>query len=82
MKSATVFLTLAAPVAAVGFAIAQRLVASGGRASLWDKDPAALERARSKLGAGTDTRVVDVTSVQDVDAAAARTANEARGAAC
>jgi 3-oxoacyl-[acyl-carrier protein] reductase len=56
--------------AGIGFAIAQRLVASGGRASLWDLDAGALEKARSVLGAGTDTRIVDVSDAAAVTAAA------------
>ena len=64
--------------AGIGFAIARRLVASGGRASLWDRDAGALEKARSALGAGTDARVVDVSDAAAV-AAAARAAASALG---
>jgi 3-oxoacyl-[acyl-carrier protein] reductase len=55
--------------AGIGLAIAQRLVDSGGRVSLWDRDAAALEQARSALG-GADTRVVDVADPASVEAAA------------
>jgi len=55
--------------AGIGLAIAQRLVDSGGRVSLWDRDAAALEQARSALG-GADTRVVDVADAASVEAAA------------
>ena len=59
----------------IGLAIAQRLVASGGRVSLWDRDAAALEKARQALGGATDTRVVDVSNAARVDAAAIETAS-------
>jgi 3-oxoacyl-[acyl-carrier protein] reductase len=58
----------------IGFAIAQRLVASGGRASLWDRDSAALEKAKKSLGAAADARVVDVADADAVAAAAGATA--------
>ena len=59
----------------IGLAIAQRLVASGGRVSLWDRDAAALEKARQALGGATDTRVVDVSDAAGVDAGAIETAS-------
>jgi len=58
----------------IGLAIAQRLVQSGGRVSLWDRDTDALDKAKALLGPRTDTRVVDVTNVDAVDAAAKATA--------
>jgi len=58
----------------IGLAIAQRLVQSGGRVSLWDRDSDALDKAKALLGPRTDTRVVDVTNVDAVDAAAKATA--------
>jgi len=58
----------------IGFAVAQRLVASGARVSLWDRDAAALERAKVALGVGTDTRVVDVADAASVETAARTTA--------
>ena len=54
----------------IGLAIAQRLVASGGRVSLWDRDNDALEKAKELLGPRTDTRVVDVTNADAVDVTA------------
>jgi 3-oxoacyl-[acyl-carrier protein] reductase len=54
--------------AGIGLAVARRLVASGGRVSIWDRDAAALDRARSALG-GADTRVVDVADAASVEAA-------------
>ena len=58
----------------IGLAVAQRLVASGGRVSLWDRDADALETARGVLGADTDLRQVDVTSAEAVGNAAKATA--------
>jgi len=58
----------------IGFAIAKRLVASGGRVSLWDRDASALDAAKAALGGSSDTRVVDVADVASVDAAAKETA--------
>ena len=56
--------------AGIGLAIAQRLIASGGRVSVWDRDAAALEKAKVHLTAGVDTRVVDVADAASVDVAA------------
>ena len=56
--------------AGIGLAITQRLIASGGRVSVWDRDAAALEKAKVHLTAGVDTRVVDVADAASVDAAA------------
>jgi len=56
--------------AGIGLAIAQRLIASGGRVSVWDRDAAALDKARVALTADIDTRVVDVADAASVDAAA------------
>ena len=60
--------------AGIGFAIAQRLVASGATVSVWDRDAAALAAARSSLGAAAHMRVVDVADAASVDAAAKATA--------
>jgi 2-dehydro-3-deoxy-L-rhamnonate dehydrogenase (NAD+) len=59
--------------AGIGLAIAQRLVASGGRVSLWDKDSLALKGAQVALGNATETCVVDVSDAASVDAAAKAT---------
>jgi 3-oxoacyl-[acyl-carrier protein] reductase len=59
--------------AGIGLAVAQRLVASGGRVSLWDRDATALDQARGALGAATDARVVDVSDAASVEAAAQET---------
>ena len=52
----------------LGFAIAQRLLASGGRVTVWDRDEAGAAKAARELGAGAGFVVVDVaseTSVRD-----------------
>ena len=54
--------------AGIGLAIARRLVASGARVSLWDRDAAALAAAAQTLG-GAHTTTVDVTREDAVAAA-------------
>jgi 3-oxoacyl-[acyl-carrier protein] reductase len=54
--------------AGLGYAIAQRLLASGGSVSIWDRDLAAGRQAADRLGAGCTFVQVDVgdeTSVHD-----------------
>src|SRR4030095_2443120 len=62
----------------IGFAIAQRLVASGARVSLWDRDAAALSEAAGSLGSGTLTQALDVADPNAV-ARAAQDAERAFG---
>ncbi|MBS0321283.1 MAG: SDR family oxidoreductase [Proteobacteria bacterium] len=57
----------------IGFAIAERLTASGARVALWDRDAKALATARDKL-AGAHTVALDITDPAAVDEAAQRTA--------
>jgi NAD(P)-dependent dehydrogenase (short-subunit alcohol dehydrogenase family) len=57
----------------LGFAVAQRVLLSGGSVTLWDRDAAALERAQGLLGAYADTVQVDVADHASVVAAVART---------
>jgi len=52
--------------AGIGFAIAQRLVASGARVSLWDRDETALAQGAKSLGGSTHTVRVDVSDDTDV----------------
>lgn len=52
--------------AGIGFAIAQRLQASGARVSLWDRDAPALARAAGELGRETHTAHLDVTDEAQV----------------
>jgi 3-oxoacyl-[acyl-carrier protein] reductase len=62
----------------IGFAIAQRLLVSGARVCLWDRDGAALEAASKALGGSGEvrTRVLDLTRPDEVSAAAAWTRAE------
>lgn len=46
----------------LGFAIAERFLASGGTVTLWDINPEALAKAKAALGAGAHTVAVDVAS--------------------
>ena len=55
--------------AGIGFAVAQRLVASGARVSLWDRDSAALAKAAAALGSGTHVATLDVADEAQVNAA-------------
>ncbi|MGB3339791.1 MAG: SDR family NAD(P)-dependent oxidoreductase [Devosia sp.] len=47
----------------IGFAIAQRLIASGAQVSLWDMDAEALKLAVDGLGAAASSKLVDITDV-------------------
>jgi 3-oxoacyl-[acyl-carrier protein] reductase len=60
--------------AGLGFAIAQRMLASGATVTLWDRDEVALAGAAKALGAGVATVQVDVTSHSSVVQAVAQTA--------
>ena len=62
--------------AGIGFAIAQRLVASGARVSLWDRDDATLAQSAKALGAGTHTARLDVSDETDVRLAFDQTVRE------
>ena len=64
--------------AGIGFAIAQRMIASGANVTLWDRDEKALAEAQQQLGGGTRTAAVDVTR-EDQLAAAAKDAHAAAG---
>jgi 3-oxoacyl-[acyl-carrier protein] reductase len=59
----------------IGYAIAERLLASGASVSLWDRDEAILQGAFEKLPSKgrVTTEIVDVVNADDVEAAAART---------
>ena len=60
--------------AGLGFAIAQRMLASGATVTLWDRDEVALAGAAKALGAGVQTVQVDVTRHDSVVQAVAQTA--------
>ena len=64
--------------AGIGLAIAERLAASGARVALWDRDQAALEMARNRLGEQTVVMEVDVADNDAVERAA-RAAEAALG---
>jgi 3-oxoacyl-[acyl-carrier protein] reductase len=57
----------------IGFAIAQRLIASGSKVSLWDRNEAALQTATAALGAASNAVQVDVTAQASVQAAVQQT---------
>ncbi|MEO5671310.1 MAG: SDR family NAD(P)-dependent oxidoreductase [Ramlibacter sp.] len=53
----------------LGFAIAARLIASGGSVTVWDRDEPAAQAAATTLGGGTRAVAVDVTDHASVQAA-------------
>ena len=62
--------------AGIGFAIAQRLIASGARVSLWDRDEKLLAESAQALGAKTHTARLDVSDETDVKLAFDETVRE------
>ena len=54
----------------IGFGVARRFVAEGGRVSLWDNDPARLKAATAELGERSRAERVDVTDPAEVERAA------------
>ena len=63
----------------IGFAVAQRLVASGATVALWDHHEQALAHAKGALGDAAHAFHVDVTSADDVARVAAATAEALGG---
>jgi 3-oxoacyl-[acyl-carrier protein] reductase len=61
----------------LGYAIAQRLIASGGTVTLWDRDEAGAQRAAKDLGAQTQAVAVDVAQHGSVQAAVQATLSNA-----
>jgi 3-oxoacyl-[acyl-carrier protein] reductase len=57
--------------AGIGYAIAERLVQSGARVALWDRDGNALARSAAALGAQTFTHTLDIADHAAVDRATA-----------
>ena len=59
----------------LGFAIAERLVASGASVSLWDRDATLLQRASEQLqkSGNVTFEVVDVANAENIEIATART---------
>ena len=56
--------------AGIGLAVAARLVASGARVVLWDRDQRALASARAAVGGDTATHALDVADSDAVERAA------------
>ena len=56
----------------LGFAIAQRLVTSGAKVSLWDRDADVLQQAKAALGEAASGVVVDITDLPGLTAAHAQ----------
>lgn len=56
--------------AGIGLAIAQRIIAEGGKVAIWDRDPAAIETAKAGLGANAIGVALDVSDWPAVEAAA------------
>jgi 3-oxoacyl-[acyl-carrier protein] reductase len=61
----------------LGFAIAQRLMASGGTVTLWDRDQSAVVDAALRLGKGASAVTVDVSDHAGVQRAVQSTLGEA-----
>ena len=57
----------------IGIAVAKRIVASGGRVALWDRDERALAAARETVAGEAVTRVLDVADSVAVESAARAT---------
>ena len=53
----------------LGYAIAQRLITSGGSVTLWDRDDVAAKKAATALGAKASAVTVDVSQHESVQAA-------------
>src|SRR6266540_378367 len=62
--------------AGIGLAAAQRIVASGGRVVLWDRDAEAIAHARDLLGSPCGVRELDICDADAVAAAAAAAERE------
>jgi NAD(P)-dependent dehydrogenase (short-subunit alcohol dehydrogenase family) len=58
----------------LGYAIAQRMLASGARVTLWDRNGPGLDAASRSLGSGVGTDFVDVSQHESVVQAVARVA--------
>ncbi|MBC8023664.1 MAG: SDR family oxidoreductase [Burkholderiales bacterium] len=71
LKNRTAIVTGGA--AGIGFAIAQRLAASGARVSLWDRDEKSLAESAKALGANAHTARLDVSDESQVQRAFAET---------
>jgi len=59
--------------AGIGYAIGERLAASGARVALWDRDAAALAKAQAALGGAAVVHALDVSDANAVERAVAAT---------
>ena len=59
----------------IGFAVAQRLVASGAHVALWDRDERALAQAKAALGSAVSTWLLDVADGAAIDRVTRATAD-------
>ena len=66
----------------LGYGIAQRLLASGGSVTLWDRNGDAASKAAAALGAGAHAVAVDVTREESVAKALAATLAQSPRWAC
>ncbi len=57
----------------IGFAIARRLIESGAKVSLWDRDAAMLDQAKTALGPAASSVTVDITDLPGLEAAVTQT---------
>jgi 3-oxoacyl-[acyl-carrier protein] reductase len=62
----------------LGYAIAQRLIASGGTVTLWDRDAATMKGAVQRLGPAAGAVAVDVSSHESVQQAVQDTRQRAQ----
>lgn len=60
----------------IGYAIAHRLLASGAKVSLWDRNAQELDRAVKMLGEGASCKTVDVADLTGLEKAHAELENE------
>lgn len=61
----------------LGHAIAQRLIASGGSVTIWDRDEAGARKAAQQLGPKADAVAVDVAQHASIQSAVAETVKRA-----
>ena len=61
----------------LGYAIATRLIASGGTVTIWDRDAATMQRAVAQLGSAANAVEVDVSRHASVQAAVQATRRQA-----
>ena len=59
--------------AGIGYAVAERLTASGARVALWDRDAKALAAAKASLGEGAVTHALDISDAAAVERATRET---------